>query len=1013
MMDVDDTRLLEAVVSAGGRSASCKGGPKRAFPRNLGKAGAWATGWVCSPRHHFPMGVAFLLVLCVCLALHPGRLVHVSTAGQRCTADPGSVKQPSFNGRRLQAFHSGEKVAEFEGCPGDLFNKGLPEDQWASLNDAMVRRKEARLAAIAGNSSAPNTLHTCATAEEMGASMTADVRCPSLGVRSRIETFLDLHAADKIAKLEPREFCQHKFVFGHSNHLKNGLGNGFYEGGIGPLILGMILNRTVIWGEERSSQPDYKGELETADGTYGGRSAEAFIEFNARLFSMDRLKQLWATNGCASKFGRPLVVRQLRNMAGDVHAHTAQVSFMCDDLTKWDVPLIQVTDLGDMGNLALITRSRHPHIRRKAAELFGEPMLPHTRPNLLGEALRALISPRPVIARAVSRVLKDGAPVVSVHMRMMQLDCPDTVAQATVCTRNALQQAGQTDGTTTLPTVLLVTDTPSAGLKFARSLQGIAKVIRFNATLYKIHHPEEERLPIQEDHLASDWGKDPRWAAVVDFFLAAETSHAFISVSPTRVATTFGHLAAAFAASKSYGLGEPTPVNATFVTTGHDERGGLLGHVGTTAGRGASPAGAFKFYCSFSAKHLKNGVPYLDSAGSWSSFTGPLSCKDQPGQCALTSLLPYNFFEHEWASPHAQHRRNSFLEKGIPLTPAGDLPRAAVEEFCNGLAEPQRRWNDVEHVLQDDSVTESHFLTEAPEPSASEPSKEAPGADTDHAERERKKLRELATSVAVNSTVIICTVNKGYYDFYSNWVGSLERLGLASRVIAFTIDQPTFDFVEAHWPGHAILLQSEAQSDKFSDDFAAFGSQSFNDLTVLRAYHMRDLLGMGFSVIYSDIDTVWLRDPHQILTSAYDVSVTDDGSSTEGDMEGSRQLGKDTVGLNVCTCFMHVKPTQVGITFVDTWIEAIHNQTENGRVHGNDQVSLNKVTNSPEILAGRGVAVQLLPRVRFPSGAYGMKEEWFSKNKGKMFWVHANYLAGSEEKRKGLERLDMWHPSTA
>lgn len=73
---------------------------------------------------------------------------------------------------------------------------------------------------------------------------------------------------------------------------------------------------------------------------------------------MDRVKQLWASNECASKFGKPFVVRQIKNMAGDIKEHTAGVSFLCDNLTDWDVPFIQVTDLGDFGNMGLITRSR-------------------------------------------------------------------------------------------------------------------------------------------------------------------------------------------------------------------------------------------------------------------------------------------------------------------------------------------------------------------------------------------------------------------------------------------------------------------------------------------------------------------------------------------------------------------------------------------------------------------------------------------------------------------------------
>lgn len=62
----------------------------------------------------------------------------------------------------------------------------------------------------------------------------------------------------------------------------------------------------------------------------------------------------------------------------------------------------------------------HPAMRASASNLFGQPEILESRPNVFGELMRVLISPSKDVEEAVSSVLKSGAdPDISLHMRML------------------------------------------------------------------------------------------------------------------------------------------------------------------------------------------------------------------------------------------------------------------------------------------------------------------------------------------------------------------------------------------------------------------------------------------------------------------------------------------------------------------------------------------------------------------------------------------------------------------
>jgi hypothetical protein len=55
------------------------------------------------------------------------------------------------------------------------------------------------------------------------------------------------------------------------------------------------------------------------------------------------------------------------------------------------------------------------------------------------------------------------------------------------------------------------------------------------------------------DFRSRDWGSAPRWAAFVDFFIAARARYAVVTGAHRRVGTTYAQLIAALAAANRHG----------------------------------------------------------------------------------------------------------------------------------------------------------------------------------------------------------------------------------------------------------------------------------------------------------------------------------------------------------------------------------------------------------------------------------------------------------------------------
>ncbi|KAK7336114.1 hypothetical protein VNO77_16646 [Canavalia gladiata] len=467
----------------------------------------------------------------------------------------------------------------------------------------------------------------CATVEEMGKDFeTGVVGKDTLRVRRIIEEHFVLNGASRIRDLPPEQFCSHGFVLGKT--AEAGFGNEMYKV-LTAAALSIMLNRSLIIGQTRGKYP------------FGD-----YISYSNFTFTMKEIKHLWRQNGCVSKYGRHLVMRM------DDFEKPAQTNVLCSNWKEWKQPIIWFQGTTDAMAAQFFLKNIHSQMRIAAFDLFGDPQILGSQPNVFGELMRVLISPSKDVEAAVNWVIGgEENPDITLHMRMLMNRSIRAVQAALHCIKKAIQS----QHLMSRPKVIVVSDSPSLVKSIIPNISEFAEVLHFDYE--KFQGNIFEGLP-KSDFRVKDWGPAPRWVAFVDFFLASRARYAVVSGAHRRVGTTYAQLIAALAATRNMGDN--------------------------------SSGSTFSFFSSFQSNLLTEGLKNQIGWGHvWNRYAGPLSCPNQANQCAFTPLLPPAWWDGLWQSPIPRDT-NRLASYGIQLSGLGTVDYDSLQNYCNSKKNVER-----------------------------------------------------------------------------------------------------------------------------------------------------------------------------------------------------------------------------------------------------------------------------------------------------------------------------------
>ncbi|XP_027936635.1 uncharacterized protein LOC114191580 [Vigna unguiculata] len=459
----------------------------------------------------------------------------------------------------------------------------------------------------------------CATVEEMGKDFENGVVAnETLRVRRIIEDHFILNGASRIRDLPPEQFCSHGFVLGKT--AEAGFGNEMYKV-LTAAALSIMLNRSLIIGQTRGKYP------------FGD-----YISYSNFTFTMNEIKHLWRQNGCGTKYGRQLVMRT------DDFEKPAQTNVLCSNWKEWKQPIIWFQGTTDAVAAQFFLKNLHSQMRNAALDLFGDPQVLGSQPNVFGEIMRVLVSPSKDVEAAVNWVIGGGEnPDISLHMRMLMNRSIRAVQAALHCIKKAIES----QHLMSRPKVVVVSDTPTLVQSIVPNISEFAQVLYFDYGKFKGNVFED--LP-KKDFRVKDWGPAPRWVAFVDFFLASRAKYAVVSGAHRRVGTTYAQLIAALAATRN--LGE----NST--------------------------GSSFSFLSSFHSNILSEGLKNQVGWGHvWNRYGGELSCHNQTNQCAFTAILPPGWWDGLMQSPIPKDI-NRLAAYGIRLSALGAVDFDSLQNHC-------------------------------------------------------------------------------------------------------------------------------------------------------------------------------------------------------------------------------------------------------------------------------------------------------------------------------------------
>lgn len=280
---------------------------------------------------------------------------------------------------------------------------------------------------------------------------------------------------------------------------------------------------------------------------------------------------------------------------------------------------------------------------------------------------------------------------------------------------------------------------------------------------------------------------------------------------------------------------------------------------------------------------------------------------------------------------------------------------------------------------------------------------------------------------------MLVAVDTDFIDLFDNWYGHAKKfLTDKEQVVAVAEDPQAIPVLQKvlkarpHANFEILAPPTTANASGVSKvsfmevDSATtpFGTKGYNEMMHNRPGHLLRFISQGCTVLYVDVDTIWLKSPFKDIADAgaHDLYVIDDGKNG-GTQPPQPFWGKDMSSLagcshnnipNFCGGFMYVRPTPHAQEFVREWSElSLSGQVKNeGNQHAFNRMLCKHFKDEKAATFG------VLPFDQYPPGP-AVEPRLLAHTSGKQSptMVHANWLAGYAAKVSFLKKLGYWNLS--
>lgn len=262
---------------------------------------------------------------------------------------------------------------------------------------------------------------------------------------------------------------------------------------------------------------------------------------------------------------------------------------------------------------------------------------------------------------------------------------------------------------------------------------------------------------------------------------------------------------------------------------------------------------------------------------------------------------------------------------------------------------------------------------------------------------------------AKDNVVMVTWANFHYYDFVMNWVSHLRNLNMTNFVVGAMDDDLLHKLLEQGVPTFAM------RSGLTTGDFG-WGSKTFHKMGREKINLIRVFVTMGYDIMVSDVDTVWMRDPLEYVQRypEADILASSDHLSTTVEDDGLEHFAQAHSPANIGILFVR----KAGLELVEEWnsmLEADENYWDQNAFNDLFRRGVGQELPNRLFPAYHGkLKMGLLPVSLFCSGHTFFVQKMHEKLGQGAYVVHATFqFSGTEGKRHRMREAQIWESDEA
>lgn len=272
----------------------------------------------------------------------------------------------------------------------------------------------------------------------------------------------------------------------------------------------------------------------------------------------------------------------------------------------------------------------------------------------------------------------------------------------------------------------------------------------------------------------------------------------------------------------------------------------------------------------------------------------------------------------------------------------------------------------------------------------------------------RPQDQEQPVAGADTSTIVLLSCSDGFFDMWMNWLIFFEKLAIPNLpVYLFAEDEVTYDrcLEQVKEAAGANTNDSEYRADltclpwdyvflqEAEKEIGAAGyrDQAYKKMMAHRPAIIERELESGRSVLFSDVDVIWKKNPLPYLRSQFH-------SETRGDVHILAQHD----GKWLCPGFMMYRSFPETLAFVSLWRKSLEGRENQNQPAFN---SLIKKAENHEI--DINIVAEALPSELFPNG-----NDYFrtmtEEEREQVIAAHNNMVVGYAKKVRRFKSFGLW-----